>query len=212
MTEAIFFDFDGVVIDSEPIHVKTKALALDAYSIEYPEDIFERYKGMPEDRFFIYVSEHLDSQHRHPEVLLKTRQEILSDYLSEIPFVNGFLDFLEYVKSKGILTALVTSSTAQELKNLDHYLNILSMFNPVISAEATPEHKPHPAPYIKALEMMQANKENVVVIEDSPNGIISGKKAGCRVFALTTSFSKDELAQAGADLIFENYEQLMEVL
>ena len=212
MTEAIFFDFDGVVIDSEPIHVKTKALALDAHKIEYPADIFERYKGMPEDRFFIHISEHLDPLKRPHTLLQKTRQEILSDYLPEVPFVDGFLDFLDLVKSKNIRTALVTSSTRQELINMDKHLKILSMFDEIVSIEATTEHKPHPAPYLKALEIMQVNSENVVVIEDSSNGVISGKKAGCRVFALTTSFTKDELANAGADEIFDGYKELKEAL
>lgn len=212
MTEAIFFDFDGVVIDSEPIHVKTKALALDAYHIKYPSDIFERYKGMPEDRFFIHVSENLDSLHRPSGLLQKTRQEILSEYLPKMPFVEGFFDFFDFVKSKGIRTALVTSSTTQELKNMDQYLNIFSLFDEVISAEATLEHKPHPAPYLKALEVMRVDNENVIVLEDSPNGILSGKKAGCRVYALTTSFSKNELAKTGADQIFDSYAQLIEVL
>lgn len=212
MTDAIFFDFDGVVIDSEPIHVKTKALALDVYDIEYPADIFDKYKGVPEDRFFMHVSEHLDPLHRPYHLLQKTRQEILSEFLPEMPFVEGFLDFLEYIKNKGIRAALVTSSTNQELKNMDKYLNILSLFEQVISTEATLEHKPHPAPYMKALEMMQAEKENVIVIEDTPNGIISGKKAGCWVYALTTSFSRDELAKTSADQIFDGYEQLKEAL
>jgi beta-phosphoglucomutase len=168
MTDAIFFDFDGVVIDSEPIHVKTKALVLDACNIKYPEDIFERYKGMPEDRFFIHVSEHLDPLHRPYALLQKKRQEILSEYLPEMPFVEGFLDFMEYIKNKGIRAALVTSSTNRELKNMDKYLNILSLFEQVISTEATLEHKPHPAPYMKALEMMHADKGNAIVIEDTP--------------------------------------------
>jgi glycerol 3-phosphatase-1 len=61
---------------------------------------------------------------------------------------------------------------------------------------------------LKALEIMQTNKENAIVIEDSPNGIISGKKAGCRVYALTTSFPEDDLIKAGADKVFEDYGQL----
>lgn len=212
MIDTIFFDFDGVVIDSEPIHAKTKALSLDAYNIRYPADIFDKFKGIPEDKFFIYASEHLDPQHRSYELFIKKRHEYLSELLPEMPIIEGFLDFVEYIKNKGIRTALVTSSTNQELKNVNKHLNIISHFDKVISADATVKHKPHPDPYLKALEIMQANRENIIVIEDSPNGIISGKKAGCRCYALTTSFSKGKLIKAGADRIFESYEQLKNAL
>ncbi|QGY44814.1 HAD-IA family hydrolase [Maribellus comscasis] len=210
MTDTIFFDLDGVIINSEPLHCKTKALALDAFQIQYPEDIFDKFKGVPEDKFFIYVSEHLDPQHRPYALLQVKRQEILADFLPELPTVEGFFDFFEFIKNKNFRKALVTSSTDQELKNIDKHLGILSLFDQIVSADLTKYHKPHPAPYLKALEIMQTKTENCVIIEDAPNGIISGKKAGCKVYALTTSFKKEELAQAGADKIFDNYKQIKE--
>jgi beta-phosphoglucomutase-like phosphatase (HAD superfamily) len=56
--------------------------------------------------------------------------------------------------------------------------------------------------------MLPASTETTIVIEDSPNGIISAKKAGCKVFALTTSFKAENLTDAGADKIFRNYSEL----
>ena len=208
----ILFDLDGVVIDSEPLHCKTKALALDVFQIQYPEDIFDKFKGVPEDKFFMYVSEYLDPQHRSYTLLQKKRQEILAEFLPELPTVDGFFDFIKFLKNKNIRTVLVTSSTNQELVNIDKHLNILTLFDKIVSADSTKKHKPNPDPYLKALEIIQVNKENTIVIEDSPNGIISGKKAGCRVYALTTSFSKEDLTQAGADKIFDDFEQLKNAL
>ncbi len=208
MIKTIFFDFDGVVIDSEPIHAKTKALALECYGVDYPEDIFDKYKGVPEDKFFIYVSEHLDFQHRPYSLLLKKRHEYLLEMLPEMPVIDGFFDFMEFIKLKKIRAVLVTSSTKSEIANIDKYLNLTCLFDKIISAEATPRHKPDPAPYLKALEIMDIDKEEAIIIEDSPNGIIAGKGAGCKVYALTTTFPKEELIKAGADDVFENYKDL----
>jgi len=208
MVETILFDFDGVVIDSEPLHVKTKAMALDAFGITYPPDLFDRFKGVPEKPFHLYVSENLDPQHRPYEIFLKKRHECLAEFLPEIKLVEGFPDFITNIKNRGIRTALVTSSKTFELDNIDKYLNVIHLFDTVVSAEATEQHKPHPAPYLKALELMKVSAENVIVIEDSPNGIISGRKAGCKVFALTTTFSEDELLVAGSSKIFESYSQM----
>jgi len=212
MTEVIFFDFDGVVIDSEPLHVKTKAMALDAFGIKYPSDLFDRFKGVPENPFYIYVSEHLDPKHRPYELFLKKRHEFLAAFLPELKLVKGFSGFIADVKKRGISTALVTSSKTFELENIDKYLNIIHLFDIIVSEEATAEHKPHPAPYLKALEIVGVAGKNAVVIEDSPNGIKSGKKAGCKVIALTTSFTKSELAKAGPDRIVEGFSAIMELL
>ena len=208
MIDTIFFDFDGVVIDSEPVHAKTKAMVLDAYNINYPEDIFDKYKGVPEKDFFIHVSDHLDPKHQSKELFIEKRHDFLSEILPEMPVIEGFFEFLDFAKANGIRTALVTSATTRELKNVDKYLNVISLFDHVVSAEATEHHKPHPAPYLKALEVMKADSNKTLIIEDSPNGIISGKKSGCKVFALTTSFSREEIVKAGADEFFDNYEGL----
>ncbi|MEH0158434.1 HAD family phosphatase [Limibacter armeniacum] len=208
MITTIFFDFDGVVIDSEPVHTETKAMVLDAYGISYPDDVFDNFKGVPEDKFFMYASEHLDSQHRPYELFIKKRREYLAEFLPKMPMITGFLDFMEHVKLKGLRTALVTSSTQQELQNLDKYLNIMGLFDQVISADATLRHKPFPDPYFKALDLMEVDQDNAMVIEDSFNGILSGKKAGCKVYALTSTFSRQELINAGADCVFDSYEEL----
>ncbi|MDO5666081.1 MAG: HAD family phosphatase [Bacteroidia bacterium] len=210
MITNVFFDFDGVVIDSEPIHAKTKAMALDAFGIAYPENVFEGFRGVPEVDFFIYVRKNLDAERFPLETLIKKRQEILAEILPEMSLIAGFTNFMEWVKSKKIRTALVTSATHREVQNIDKHLNIIRLFDKVIPADATGRHKPFPDPYLKALEVMEADKEQTIIIEDSTNGVLSGKRAGCTVYALTTTFSRKELACSGADMIFESYEELKE--
>ncbi len=209
MTKAFLFDFDGVVIDSEPTHTITKTIALNYFGIEYPPELFDMFKGTSEEKFFAYVSEKLDPQHRPVEQLAHKRQEILASYLSQIPILPGFYVFIDSLKYKQMETALVTSSTLQELVNIDKHLNITPFFGKIISADSTAKHKPDPAPYLKALEIMNLKAEEVIIIEDAPNGIIAGKRAGCTVYALTTNFAGQELFRAGADKVFDGYEQLM---
>lgn len=209
MINAFLFDFDGVVVDSEPIHTITKGMALDFFGIDYPQDIFDKFKGTSEEKFFVYVSEELDPQNRPFEQFKVKRQEILSSFLSEMPVIDGFFDIMEYLKYRKIKTSLVTSSTDRELQNIDKYLNLTSFFEEIISADSTKKHKPNPDPYLKALEVLNLKGEDVIVIEDSENGIISGKLAGCKVYALTTTFSEKELIQAGADKVFKSYKELM---
>ncbi|MCK9628290.1 MAG: HAD family phosphatase [Bacteroidales bacterium] len=206
MIKKVFFDFDGVVVDSEPLHAESKALTLQHYGINYTPDLFDRFKGITEMGFFRHVSERLDPFHRSCDEFIAKRHEFLARMLPEMPFIEGYEEFMDSLHTAGIEAVLVTSSTRTELANIDKYLHFTESYEHIIAADDTKLHKPYPDPYLKALEIV--NTKDIVVIEDSPNGILAAKRAGCMVYALLTSFPVSELEAAGADMIFEDYKSL----
>lgn len=208
----IFFDFDGVIIDSEPLHAKAKKLTLEKFKIPYPSTIFDDYKGRTDKVFFDYVSNNLDTQKRPLDVLLNFKRNIFEEIISELKLIDGFLPFLEMVKTKGIHTALVSSTSLYSLRLVDELYHISQLFDVVITEVDTELHKPNPDPYLKALKVTAANTLNTIVIEDSPNGIISSKKAGCFTIGLTSSFKSHILMEAGADEIIESHQDLIKKL
>jgi HAD superfamily hydrolase (TIGR01509 family) len=207
--KTIFFDFDGVVIDSEPVHAKAKKLVLERYNIPYPATLFDEYKGRTDKVFFDFISKELDPLNRPAEILYDSKRIIFEDIIKELTLVDGFLSFYQKVKDKGIATALVSSTSLYSLGLVDQYYSISRMFDLVITEVDTLRHKPEPDPYLRALEILPANTATTIVIEDSPNGIISAKRAGCFVYALTSSFSAGILAGAGADEIIRSYDELI---
>jgi beta-phosphoglucomutase len=208
MTKAVFFDLDGVIIDSEPIHAKAKKRTLDAYGIVYPDSVFDEFIGQTDEDFFRYVSKVLDVQGLSFEWLLQKKNDLFIDLLPEMKFVDGFPNFFQNVKNRGLKTALVSSTSAYTFGLINNYFHIAYLFDLLVTAKDTVHHKPHPAPYLKALEALPASIEDTIVIEDSPNGILSAKQAGCKVFALATSFKTEKLIEA--DEIFANYTELSE--
>jgi beta-phosphoglucomutase len=209
---SIFFDFDGVVIDSEPVHAKAKQLAMDKYKISYPARIFDDYKGRPDDVFFDYVSKELSSGKHSPETLYSSKKAFFEEIVGELRMIDGFLPFLEKVKAAKIKTAMVSSTSLYSFGILDKTFNMTGMFDIIITEVDTEKHKPEPDPYLKAIEKLKADRRTSLVIEDSPNGIISAKKAGLTVFAITTTFTAGILRETDADLVFDNYEELAEKL
>jgi beta-phosphoglucomutase len=207
--KTILFDFDGVVIDSEPVHAKAKKIVLEKFNISYPATIFDDYKGRTDKVFFDYISNSLDKMKHSSELLQNSKKQIFEDIIKELKLIDGFLIFLDKVKNKGIQTALVSSTSLYSLGLVDEIYHISEMFDLVITEVDTALHKPYPEPYLKALEKLRANTWNSFVIEDSPNGIISAKNAGCFVYGLTSSFQRHFLTEAGADEIIESYEELM---
>jgi beta-phosphoglucomutase len=206
--KTILFDFDGVVIDSEPLHAKAKKMVLDRFNLSYPRTIFDDYKGKPDKVFFDYVSNTLDKKRQNTDFYQNAKKLIFEEIIDELKLIEGFFPFHEKVKESGLRTALVSSTSLYSLAVVDKKYNVSGMFDLVITEADTDLHKPYPDPYLKALEKLPASTESSVVIEDSPNGIVSAKKAGLFVFALTSSFKKQILLEAGADEVFENYYEL----
>ena len=209
---SVFFDFDGVVINSEPLHAKAKRLVLDKYKISYPETIFDEYKGRTDNVFFDFVSENLTSSIYSSQLLYSSKKEVFEEIVNELELVDGFEYFLRKVKEKGIATALVSSTSLYSLGLINKIYNISEMFDLIITEVDTEKHKPEPDPYLKALEKLPAKTHNTIVIEDSPNGIISAKKAGCYVYGLTSSFQRTLLEEVGADCIIDSYHELAALL
>jgi beta-phosphoglucomutase len=210
--KTILFDFDGVVIDSEPLHAKAKKIILDRYNIKYPPSIFDDFKGKTDKVFFDFVSQKLSDQSQTSVLLEDSKKKVLEEIINELELIHGFLPFLSRVKERKIQTALVSSTSLYSLALVDSLYHISCMFDLVITEVDTDLHKPHPDPYLKALEKLPAETSTSIVIEDSPNGVISAKSAGCFVYGITSSFSRKTLLEAGADKVVGSFSDLTEEL
>jgi len=210
--KTILFDFDGVVIDSEPLHAKAKKIILDRYKINYPASIFEEFKGKTDKIFFDFVTGTLCDQSQSSELLQNSKKAALEEIIVELKLIDGFLAFFEKVKARKIQTALVSSTSLYSLELVDNLYHISGMFDLVITEVDTDLHKPYPDPYLKALEKLSAEINTSIVIEDSPNGIRSAKSAGCFVYAITSSFPEQTLLEAGADKVVGSFNDLTKVL
>ncbi len=210
MIKTIFFDLDGVIVDSEPIHAKAKKIILDFYSIKYPDSIFNDFIGQPDEVFFKHVYENLDKKKNPYKSLLQEKYNRFFELIPEMKLVEGFTSFINEIKKRNIKTALVSSTSTYTFSLIDKHFHLADLFDLLITEKDTERHKPFPDPYIKALQVLPASADSTVVIEDSPNGIKSAKEAGCKVFALTTSFKKDKLIEA--DEILNNYKEITEIL
>lgn len=209
--ETILFDMDGIVIDSERLHLEAMELALQTFDIEISQEELIEFVGRSDESFFHYIYDEVDNQNSFEDMLNeKNRQyEIL---INNIQYINGFEEFILQVKERKIKTALVTSSTEYTVNKTDKLLNHAQFFDSIVFEEKTTRHKPNPDPYLLGLAETNSIGNSSLVIEDSINGIISGKDAGCIVAGLTTSFSKDRLLDAGADYVFDSYEELAQYL
>lgn len=120
-------------------------------------------------------------------------------------FIPDSRSFLHLLKKKGFLLALVTGTSAHEVRRiLPKYLR--DLFSVIVTGNDVKRGKPHPEPYLKALKKLKLKAKDVAVIENAPFGIDSAKRAKLTCLALSTSLSKAYLKDA--DFIFPSFKSL----
>lgn len=209
--KTILFDFDGVVVDSEKLHLRALGEVLHNHGISYPDDLLNDFVGKNDSLFYQYVIDNLNSSYEL-DYLLKQKNKIFDKIVRELQPIDGFLDFIDVVIRKNIPRAIVTSSSGETLKMVSEIFPFQNYFDIVVCEEDTTRHKPHPEPYLLALERTDGEKETTLIIEDSANGIKAGKSAGCIVFGLTTSLPRKSLLEAGADKVFDSYQEISDFI
>ncbi|MBQ7097304.1 MAG: HAD-IA family hydrolase [Clostridia bacterium] len=209
----IIFDLDGVLINSEPISVKSAISALSEIGISAKHDDFKAYIGAGEDKFITELC-----RKHGKESAIKPAMSRMYDYyieyarkeLESFPSVHKLLDEL---KKKGFHLAIASSSSADKVKvSLESARIPQDIFDIIITGSDVSEKKPSPEIYFLAMDELDADPEECIIIEDALNGIRSAKASGAFCFAVTSSFSKEALENESPDFIAQDIIELLDIL
>ncbi|MCF7886163.1 MAG: HAD family phosphatase [Candidatus Marinimicrobia bacterium] len=202
--EAVIFDFDGVVVNSEPYYEKALHQALAEHGIQITEDDWQDFKGLADAEFWQVFREKYNFK-GDLEVIRKENTKLLRENLKELDYISGFKDFYDFIINN-YKTGLVTSTSGHHLEWLFNNTPIEDLFEFKVTACDIDNTKPHPAPYRKIAKMLEIEPTKAVVIEDSVNGIKSANAAGMQTIGLLTSFTPEELQIA--DYLAQDYNDL----
>ena len=184
LPQAVLFDQDGTVVDTEPLWMQAEIDMAHAHGGTWePADALKMI-GKPLLVSAGVLIEHL-SLSASPQEVAEDLVGRLAGALREqgVPWMDGAADLFERLRSHGIPFALVTSSyraIAQEVAHRAPH----GGFNAVIAGDEVPRTKPAPDPYLMAADKLGVPIEECLVIEDSPVGVTAGLSAGARVVAL----------------------------
>lgn len=174
--DAILFDFDGVLIDSEPVHWacwREVLLPLGA-SLEW-EFYRDRCIGI-DDRLMLQMMAGDGRDWRELWAQYPAKKELFrSRMMAAPPFPEGRAALLEELKSAYRL-AVVSSSSCAEIEPLLDRAGLLHFFDTIVGAESVARYKPDPEPYLTAAQRLGIRKP--LVLEDSDAGLTSGRSAG----------------------------------
>lgn len=211
----ILLDYDGVVAITEDLHRQALNLLLEEMNlphISHPE-YFERYAGVGETEVMIHIFSHRKQIHDHAAIrryMAKKTEYFLRIILEQDTLAPGFLDFLAAAPAHATL-GIVSGSRREEIDaNLQKY-QLEAQLPILIALDDCEFGKPHPEPYQKAAEKLVRDERRpiplnrILVVEDAPSGIRSACAAGLPVFAMPTAYSHEELLQAGARNILDQW-------
>lgn len=212
--KAIIFDMDGVIVDSEPIHEKAEVQVCREFGMEVSKKEWDGFRGKKLEDIFSYANKKYGTGNEPIEKMIERKIEVyLAQALKEMQLVPGVLEFLEKLEAEQKYRyALTTSGRKVQQDKILSKFGLENFFEIMVTADDVSNGKPHPEPYLITVEKLGELPENCLVIEDSDNGIISAKAAGCMACGIVGTFSQNKLESAGADMVVPNFYKLKEVL
>ncbi len=213
--QAIVFDFDGVIADSEPLHLKAyqQALAGEGLRLER-EEYFARYLGyddvgmlqaLARDRRLAWTDRDITALVTLKGVKLQAMLEG-----DEVLF-PGAADFVR-AAAAAVPIAIASGALRHEIVQIVDAAGLGGLFAAIVASGDTPQSKPSPAPYLLAFERLQEaagkrlDRQRCVAIEDSMWGLESAREAGLRCVGVTTSYPAAELT--AAELVVDGLDAL----
>ena len=197
--DAIIFDMDGVLIDSEPLWKIAMEFVFGQYGSTLTHQDFQKTVGLRIDEVIAFWN---IQENWKLSDLKNVENQIIDKLISLIEFdpkpLPGVLDTLQFLKESGKKIGLATSSSQRLITTVLRALNIESYFNFAYSAEYESYGKPHPGVYIKVAAHLAVPTQRCLVIEDSLNGVIAGLAAQMKVCCIPekTHFPNPKLAVA----------------
>lgn len=201
MWQAVIFDMDGVLTDSEPVINAAAIAGLKEYGVESVPEDFAPFVGMGEDRYIGGVAEKYGTPY-----VLTMKKRVYEIYLEILPGMiksfPGVHTLLRQLRQAGVPLAVATSADRIKMEaNLEAIDVPLGWFDTLVVGEDVEHKKPAPDIYLAAAAKLGLPATACCVVEDAVNGVQAAIAAGMRCVAVTSSFPAAILAAAAPTLI-----------
>ena len=224
MLRAIIFDFDGVITDSEVLHLRAFNRSLAPHGVEITtKDYYQNYLGFSDfdcykvlvDRGLLKIDEAKISD------IIEEKTKIFEELTkAEGRTIEGVHDFLRMLEQNNVPMAICSGSLMAEIELMLEEAGLRDFFAAIVSAEQVKKGKPHPDGFLLSLKRINEGcqspiaADQCVVIEDSRWCLEAAKKAGMHTIAVTNSYDAEQLSMAErivtrlTDLSMDDLQQL----
>jgi beta-phosphoglucomutase len=205
--EAVLFDFDGILVDSEPMHHRAFTGVLDPLGMGFPwKEYVEIYMGFDDRDAFreAFRAKGIDLDDANLARLVAAKSRAFRDGLRNgVNAYPGAVPMIESLRAAGRPLALCSGALRSDIAPILAQLGVARCFDVIVSADDVRRSKPDPESYALAFSRLAERHPALltapgrsIAVEDTPAGIRSAKGAGLRVLAVTNSYGAGELAEA----------------
>ncbi|KAL6557953.1 hypothetical protein OROMI_018303 [Orobanche minor] len=207
--EAVLFDVDGTLCDTDPLHYYAFREMLQEIGFNGGVPITEEYfvvniAGKHNEDIATIL---FPDDHARGIKFLEDKEAMFRRIVKEkIEPVRGLYKLKKWIEDRGLKRAAVTNAPKENAELMISLLGLSDFFHTVILGSDCERAKPYPDPYLKSLEVLEVSKEHAFIFEDSVSGIKAGVAAGVITFGLTTRNPAELLMEANPALLIKDYE------
>ena len=216
MIEAVFFDLDGLLADTEDLHVMAYEDVAKKTGIAMNREYIQNFVGRATKENIWQIIQDFNITRFSFEELLQLRYDSYEEVIQRVPIapMEGALICIEKVAAQNLRRALVTLSMKEHAlsvldnisRNLnrtsnDGYINLVDFFHIMVFGNEVSKPKPDPEIYLKALKRTGTAPSRCVALEDSEAGVMSAKRAGLHVIAVPNAHTQQQSFEM-ADVVF----------
>lgn len=208
MLKAVIFDMDGVIIDSEPLHMEATKETLKEFDVFPDTPYLEQFIGSTTERMYETIIQDYNIPVTLEDLLAIDSIKCRAVYDREgMPQVPGVVDLIKKLYKSGIKLGIASSSPLKRIEQVAHSFGVSKYFQKFVSGTTVENPKPAPDIFLKALKELGASHKETIVIEDSSNGCLAAREAGIScVGFLNPNSGKQDLS--AASVITESFENL----
>ncbi|HLT92268.1 MAG TPA: HAD family hydrolase [Woeseiaceae bacterium] len=205
MPPLVIFDMDGVLVDSEPMHMRLEREMFERLSLPISEAEHQAFVGMSPAGMWGTIKARFDLPHAVDD-LVEMDTDVKAREIGATPLepIDGVEELIADLEDAGCELAVASSSQKRLIEAVTEGLGLRQRFSHLVSAEEVRRGKPHPDVFIRAAELCGRKPADCLVIEDSANGVRAALAAGMKcVGFVNESAGRQDLS--GADLVVRNF-------
>lgn len=206
---AVVFDMDGVLLNSEPLHLDASCIMLRRYGVDIDHiDVTAGSVGADYETMWREFA-HKYNINKELSELVREQFDCTYEYFQNIDIneMDGLTDFILDLKRNGVACAVASASPYKVVALVLQKLGIDQYMDTFCAAEMVLSQKPDPEIYNITTSRLNADKPECIVIEDSPIGVNAAKAAGLKCIALNSSRLPEEKLKK-ADLIIDSFSEI----
>jgi len=204
MIRAVVFDFDGVIVDSHPVHKRAWRRFLESVGrTASEEDLQFVTDGRKRDDILRHFLGDLD-----PELIITyghRKEQFFRDEAGEVKTIDGLLAFLEDLEDAGVAMGVASSGSRSRVSFLLDRLDLTKHFQVVVTGDEVKKGKPDPSIFLTAAEALEEDPGELLAFEDAASGVESAKAAGMRCVGIAQPERASVLLDSGADHVVPDF-------